>query len=200
MEEYRQRPFAFPFCAQPLGLLQLEVSTHLKTYFQVLKWFNQQQKWFQPSREVNVAALLSWFLPWLPFASWAFSTLHQVLLAWSSPPGAHHHLHPCCQHSACHPQQALVKAASSELNSSPLLMRFNLTWWFISRVLLKQSANSWQAQVWSLTYAGILKRLKVALPTFPSVPPVFRLATDWHDFVYVQALSPFTKMIVKKKL
>lgn len=91
-----QRPFAFPFHAQLLGLLQLEVSTPLKTYFQVLKWFNQQQKWFQPSREVNFAALLSWFLPWLPLASWAFSTLHQVRLAWSSLPRAHHHLHPCC--------------------------------------------------------------------------------------------------------
>lgn len=97
-----QRPFAFPFHAQPLGLLQLEVSTPLKTYFQVLKGFNQQQKWFQPSREVNVAALLSWFLLWLPLASWAFSTPHQVCLAWPSPSGVHHHLHPCCQHRACH--------------------------------------------------------------------------------------------------
>lgn len=122
----------FSFLCPATGLLQLEVTTPLKTYFQVLKWFNQQQKWFQPSREVNVAALLSWFLPWLPLASWAFSTLHQVFLAWSWPPGAHHHLHACCQLSACHPQQALIKATNSELNVgevSPLLMRFNLTWW-----------------------------------------------------------------------
>lgn len=130
-----QRPFAFPFHAQPLGLLQLEVSTPLKTYFQVLNWFNQQQKWFRPSREVKVAALLSWFLPWLPLASWAFSIPHQAYLAWPSPPGVHPHPHPhpCCQHSACHPQQAVVKAENSELNNvgeaSPLLMRFNLTWW-----------------------------------------------------------------------
>lgn len=111
-------------------------------------------------------------LPECPLHLWAFSTLHQVCMAWSSPPGAHHHLHPCCQHSACHPQQALVKAANSELNNvgegSPSLNEMQPHLMIFSRVLLKQSASSPQAQVWSLTDAGIRRRLKVILPTFPS--------------------------------
>lgn len=142
-------------------------------------------------------------LPDCPLHLWAFSTLHQVCMAWSPPPGAHHHLHPCCHHGACHPQQALVKAANSELNNigegSPSLNEIQPHLMIISRVLLKQSASSRQAQVWSFTDVAILRRLKVIVPTFPSVQPVFRLGADWHDFAYVQALSSFTKMRVKNK-
>ena len=113
-------------------------------------------------------------------------------------------LHPCCQQYAFPPQQAVFKAANSELNKfgegSPSLNEIQPHLMIIGVVLLKQSASTRQAQVWSLTRVGIFGKLKVVLPALLSLEPVYRLGTDGHAFVCVQAVSPsFTKIKVKNE-
>lgn len=193
-----------------LRLLQLEASTPLKTFFfRYLKRFNQQQKWFQPSREVNVSALLSGFLPqaYLTVCPCIFQP--SPLSTRSVWLGCHTQepvtvLHPCCQQYAVPRQWALFKAANSELNKfgegSPSLNEIQPHLMIIGVVLLKQSASTRQAQVWSLTDVGILWKLKVVLPALPSVQPVHRLGTDSHAFADVQVVSlPLTKIKVKSE-
>lgn len=113
-------------------------------------------------------------------------------------------LHPCCQQYAVPPQQALFKAANSELNKfgegSPSLNEIQPRLMIIGVVLLKQCASTRQAQVWSLTDVGILRKLKVVLPALPSVQPVHRLGTDSRAFADVQVISlPLTKIKVKSE-